>query len=126
MSWWKISVTEPPPATCASCERLERDLVEARQDLKAERERNRQREDSLIDRVLVRHNSRPIRPAEEPLPVPSPSISPLDEARRQDIKAEWLDHHQLKEFDMTPHMRDEMERHLDAEMQRPLITRWPQ
>lgn len=106
-------------------EAAEAKVAELERRLEKELERHVTREDDLIDRLLTRSGSRPIQPADEPLPVPSPSVTPLDEARRQDLQAEWLEHHNKREFDLTPDARRELEEFLEEEMNRPLIVTWP-
>jgi hypothetical protein len=92
--------------------RLVSDLNEARHDLKEERERNRVREEAILDRVLTKHGSRPVTP---PVPAVQVVAVPLrkseeEEARRRDFIAEEIEHKGLTPEQLTPHMRQELDR----------------
>jgi hypothetical protein len=81
-------------------------------ELKIERERNRQHEEALIDRVLVRHNSRPVSPP-EPMPAPQPAMSALDVARLQDRLKEELEHRGADPGNLTPDVRVQLDEWLE-------------
>lgn len=92
--------------------RLVSELLEARHDLKEERERNRIREEAILDRVLTKHGSRPVSP---PVPASPMVVVPLrrnveDEARRRDFIAEELEHRGLTPDKATPHLRQELDK----------------
>jgi hypothetical protein len=67
---------------------LERALA-AEMALHDERERNRVREEALVDRILTKHNSRPVtpKPVEDELMFQR-QPSPIEEATKRDFMAE--------------------------------------
>lgn len=91
--------------------RLRGDVLELRRDLREERERNRVREEAILDRVLTKHGSRPVTPVEAPaLHILSvPKRNEEEEARRRDFIAEEVEHRGLTPKEMTPHLREELD-----------------
>jgi hypothetical protein len=91
--------------------RLSADLVEARRDLREERERNRVREEAILDRVLTRNGSRPVTPAPAAVQVMQTVLrkSEEEEARRRDFIAEEVEQRGLTPKEMTPHLRAELD-----------------
>lgn len=100
-------------------------LANAERDLVVERERNRKREEDLLDRVLIRHNSRPVSPAEPVIPLQAQPTN-IDIARLQDMVAEEMEHHGRP---LTPHelheveIRSQLDDLLAQEASRPLVIR---
>lgn len=91
--------------------RLLADLREVRDDLRNERERNRVREEAILDRVLTKVGSRPVSPPEpvKPAIVPTaPKLSEEGEARRRDFIAEELEHRAVN-GNPTPALRRELD-----------------
>ena len=85
------------------------ECVALRKELKTERERNRKREEDLIDRILTRNNSRPITPEEEPAkPVQRP-LSKLEIDRLQDMMKEELEYRNLNPEAITPDVRSQLD-----------------
>jgi hypothetical protein len=96
-------------------------------ELVQERERNRKREEDLVDRVLTRHGSRPITPAPEPQSVQAHQVySSLQAARLDDRRQEFLEHHGLENQNLTPHIQAELDQFLDDESKRDIsyVNQW--
>jgi hypothetical protein len=96
-------------------------------ELTEERERNRKREEDLVDRVLTRHGSRPITPAPEPASVQAHQVySSLQAARLDDRRQEFLEHHGLEGQHLTPHIQEQLDNFLDQEAKRDLsyVNQW--
>jgi hypothetical protein len=113
---------------------IEAQLIEAhaetarlKAELLEERERNRKREEDLIDRVLTRHGSRPITPLPEPASVAASQIyTSLQAARLDDRKQEFLEHHGLEGQRLTPHIQEQLDQFLDDESKRDIsyVNQW--
>jgi hypothetical protein len=91
--------------------RLRGDVLELRKDLREERERNRVREEAILDRVLTRHGSRPVSPAPDVIQVLpfTAKRSDEEEARKRDFIAEEVEQRGLTPKEMTPHLRAELD-----------------
>lgn len=91
--------------------RLRGDVLELRKDLREERERNRVREEAILDRVLTKHGSRPVSPAPAVVEIMSHVLkkSEEEEARKRDFIAEEVEQRGLTPKEMTPHLRAELD-----------------
>lgn len=80
--------------------------------LEKERDRNKKREDDLIDRILTKNNSRPITPQEPVAPVERP-LSKTEVDRMRDVMREEFEYRQLVPETMTPDVRRQLDQILE-------------
>lgn len=96
-------------------DRLRTELGVVRLELKEERERNRKREEDLVDRILTKNNSRPITPEVPSPPVERP-LSKTEVDRLRDVMQEEFEYRKLVPETMTPDVRKQLDQILEESL----------
>ena len=76
--------------------------------LEKERDRNKKREDDLVDRILTKNNARPITPEPPSQPIERP-LSKTEIERMRDIMQEEFEHRRLVPETVTPDVRRQLD-----------------